>query len=70
MALGRVEQALAEASLQRRFELGQLCCAEPLIAATADELRALGARVELGIFGAHMEVALVNNGPVTLIVEI
>lgn len=44
--------------------------AEPLVAATADELRALGARVELGVFGAHMEVALVNNGPVTLILEI
>jgi D-aminoacyl-tRNA deacylase len=44
--------------------------AEPLVAATADELRALGARVELGVFGAHMEVALVNNGPVTLIIDI
>ena len=44
--------------------------AEPLVAATADELRALGARVELGVFGAHMEVALVHNGPVTLILEI
>lgn len=44
--------------------------AEPLVAATADELRALGARVELGVFGARMEVALVNNGPVTLIIDI
>jgi len=44
--------------------------AEPLVAATADELRALGARVELGVFSAHMEVALVNDGPVTLIIEI
>jgi len=44
--------------------------AEPLVAATADELRALGARVELGVFGARMEVALINNGPVTLIIEV
>ena len=44
--------------------------AEPLVAATADELHALGARVELGVFGAHMEVALVNDGPVTLIIEV
>ena len=44
--------------------------AEPLVAATADELRTLGARVELGVFGAHMEVALINDGPVTLIIEL
>lgn len=44
--------------------------AEPLVAATADELRALGAHVELGVFGASMKVALINDGPVTLILEI
>jgi D-aminoacyl-tRNA deacylase len=44
--------------------------AEPLVAATAEALRELGARVELGVFGAHMKVALVNDGPVTLIVEV
>jgi D-tyrosyl-tRNA(Tyr) deacylase len=43
--------------------------AEPLVTAFADELRALGARVETGVFGAHMQVALVNDGPVTLILE-
>jgi D-tyrosyl-tRNA(Tyr) deacylase len=43
--------------------------AEPLVIAFADELRALGARVETGVFGAHMQVALVNDGPVTLILE-
>lgn len=34
-----------------------------------DAARALGARVETGRFGAMMEVELVNDGPVTLIVE-
>jgi len=43
--------------------------AEPLVEAVTAELRALGARVETGIFGADMKVSLVNDGPVTLIVE-
>ena len=43
--------------------------AEPLVAAVAQELRALGARVETGRFGADMKVALVNDGPVTIIIE-
>jgi D-tyrosyl-tRNA(Tyr) deacylase len=33
-------------------------------------LRALGAHVETGIFGADMEVSLINDGPVTLILEL
>ncbi len=32
-------------------------------------LRKLGVHVEAGVFGAHMDVALVNDGPVTLILE-
>jgi len=44
--------------------------AEPLVTAAAEALRGLGARVELGVFGAHMKVALVNDGPVTLIIEV
>jgi D-aminoacyl-tRNA deacylase len=44
--------------------------AEPLVTATADALRELGAHVELGVFGADMKVALVNDGPVTLIIEV
>ncbi len=44
--------------------------AEPLVTAVTDELRALGARVETGRFGADMQVALVNDGPVTIIVEL
>ncbi|MFN8060061.1 MAG: D-aminoacyl-tRNA deacylase [Vicinamibacterales bacterium] len=38
-------------------------------AAVADALRALGVSVETGIFQAHMLVALVNDGPVTLMLE-
>ncbi|HEY9868341.1 MAG TPA: D-aminoacyl-tRNA deacylase [Candidatus Obscuribacterales bacterium] len=35
----------------------------------ADELRRCGVPVETGIFGAHMDVELVNDGPVTLLLE-
>jgi D-aminoacyl-tRNA deacylase len=44
--------------------------AEPLVEAVVAALRARGAHVETGRFGAMMEVALVNDGPVTLIVEV
>ncbi|HEX6420591.1 MAG TPA: D-aminoacyl-tRNA deacylase [Acidimicrobiales bacterium] len=44
--------------------------AEPLVAAVVEGLRGLGARVETGRFGAEMLVALVNDGPVTLLVEV
>jgi D-aminoacyl-tRNA deacylase len=44
--------------------------AEPLVTAFADALRRLGARVETGVFGAHMEIALVNDGPVTVQLEL
>ena len=44
--------------------------AEPLVAAFVAALRDLGATVETGIFGADMQVELVNDGPVTLILEI
>ncbi len=43
--------------------------AEPLVAAFAAALRALGATVATGRFGADMQVELVNDGPVTLLVE-
>ena len=35
----------------------------------ARELEALGARVERGSFREHMEVELVNDGPVTLVLD-
>ncbi len=43
--------------------------AEPLVTAFADALRELGASVETGVFGADMQVMLVNDGPVTVILE-
>jgi D-tyrosyl-tRNA(Tyr) deacylase len=44
--------------------------AEPLVAAFADRLRDRGARVAQGRFGAMMRVELVNDGPITMIVEL
>jgi D-tyrosyl-tRNA(Tyr) deacylase len=44
--------------------------AEPLIAVVADELGVLGAQVATGRFRADMAVELVNDGPVTLLVEV
>jgi D-aminoacyl-tRNA deacylase len=44
--------------------------AEPLVAAFVEALRNLGAVVETGIFGAHMHVELVNDGPVTVLLEL
>jgi D-tyrosyl-tRNA(Tyr) deacylase len=44
--------------------------AEPLVDAVVAALRGLGARVETGEFGARMEVSLVNDGPVTLIIDV
>jgi D-tyrosyl-tRNA(Tyr) deacylase len=43
--------------------------AEPLVTMFAEALRDLGATVETGVFGADMQVELVNDGPVTLILE-
>ncbi|MEI8306560.1 MAG: D-aminoacyl-tRNA deacylase [Chloroflexales bacterium] len=40
--------------------------AAPLVAHYAAALRALGVPVESGVFGAHMRVALINDGPVTM----
>lgn len=44
--------------------------AEPLVEAVVDQLRSLGSEVATGTFGAHMEVDLVNDGPVTLMIEV
>ncbi len=43
--------------------------AEPLVASLVDALRARGVEVSQGRFGAMMEVSLVNDGPVTLVVD-
>jgi D-tyrosyl-tRNA(Tyr) deacylase len=42
---------------------------EPLYDDFCRALASLGAHVERGVFGAHMEVASVNDGPVTLLLE-
>jgi D-aminoacyl-tRNA deacylase len=44
--------------------------AEPLVEAVVSSLRELGADVETGVFGADMKVSLVNDGPVTIILEL
>ena len=43
--------------------------AEPLVEAFVGALRELGAGVETGIFGADMQVELINDGPVTLLLD-
>jgi len=43
--------------------------AEPLYEAFCDELRGVGIPVETGVFGARMAVSLVNDGPVTIVLE-
>ncbi len=43
--------------------------ARPLVDAFAEALRALGVPTQTGEFGAHMEVDLVNDGPVTILLE-
>ncbi|MVA77732.1 D-tyrosyl-tRNA(Tyr) deacylase [Auraticoccus sp. F435] len=43
---------------------------QPLYEAVVRSLRELGATVETGVFGAHMDVRLVNDGPVTLVLDV
>jgi D-tyrosyl-tRNA(Tyr) deacylase len=43
--------------------------AEPLVDAVSDTMRSLGVHVETGVFGADMRVQLVNEGPMTLLIE-
>ena len=42
---------------------------EPLVDAFVEALRSRGAHVETGVFGADMQVSLVNDGPVTLLLD-
>ncbi len=44
--------------------------AEPLVEAVTETLRQLGATVAGGRFGAHMQVELTNDGPVTIMLEL
>ena len=43
--------------------------AEPLYLRFCGALRELGVPVETGVFGAHMAVELVNDGPVTIVLD-
>ena len=44
--------------------------AEPLYEAFCEALRDLGVHVQTGVFGARMAVELVNDGPVTIVLEL
>jgi D-tyrosyl-tRNA(Tyr) deacylase len=44
--------------------------AAPLVERFAAALRELGVPVETGVFGAHMAVELVNDGPVTIVLDL
>src|SRR5436305_1868634 len=43
--------------------------AEPLYERFCDALRGLGVEVATGVFGAHMQVELANDGPVTVVLD-
>lgn len=42
---------------------------KPLYEQFVEEVRKAGTPVETGVFGAHMKVSLINDGPVTLIID-
>jgi D-aminoacyl-tRNA deacylase len=44
--------------------------AEPLVGVVVEALRAEGVPVETGVFAARMEVELVNDGPVTIVLDV
>jgi D-tyrosyl-tRNA(Tyr) deacylase len=44
--------------------------ADALYERFCDELRGLGVPVETGVFGARMQVELVNDGPVTIVLDV
>ncbi len=43
--------------------------AEPLVAAVVARLQELGVETATGVFGADMQVEMVNDGPVTVLLE-
>ena len=44
--------------------------AEPVVEQVVQALRARGVEVQTGRFGAHMHVELVNDGPVTILLDV
>lgn len=72
--LGVVSQftLLGDARQGRRPSFGAAAAperAEPLVARVVEVARGLGVEVATGRFGAHMEVSLLNDGPVTLLLD-
>jgi D-tyrosyl-tRNA(Tyr) deacylase len=64
---------LAEHMKGTRLDFSQAALpevAEPLYEAFREALRALGVRVQSGVFGARMEVEIVNDGPVTIVLNV
>ena len=57
---GRRPNFTSAASAQKGEELYNLCI---------DEFKKCGIRIETGVFQAHMQVSLVNDGPVTIMIE-
>lgn len=51
-------------------EAAQPEVAQPLYERFCEELRALGVHVETGVFGAKMQLELVNDGPVTIVLDV
>jgi D-tyrosyl-tRNA(Tyr) deacylase len=43
--------------------------AEPLVNVFVEMMQQQGVRTQAGVFGAHMQVALVNDGPVTILLD-
>ena len=73
-AAPRSSSASSRCSRTRRREIGRASPrrrrrsdAEPLYERFCAALRELGVPVETGVFGARMEVELVNDGPVTIV---
>lgn len=44
--------------------------AEPLYECFVEALRAEGVPTQTGVFGARMQLALVNDGPVTIVLDV
>ncbi len=62
----------ADTSRGRRpsfFDAAKPDKAEPLVEDFAERMREQGIPSQTGVFGAHMDVALVNDGPVTIVME-
>ena len=74
LALGVVSQftLLGDVRKGRRPSFGAAADpqhAEPLLTRLVDQARILGVTVVTGRFRAHMQVELVNDGPVTLLID-